>query len=246
MPPIPAVNTPTIRVMNVRRATAVATVLFLALPLAAQSGTTQRLVADAIASRGFAAVLKEISDTGTLYSAAPSEIVEPILAERSRLTDTEREALLAVLLNAHERSDDGSRRALARAMLGRIDRFSDWTLLGILVTAASESGLGPEDAMIDALLSVAERVRRWLEDDDAGRSGSERAAIAVAHAARRLSARGPAAGEVAGRIALAETLRTIGRLSRASRVAEDAREAAQALLAGPEQPTRADVPQSPN
>ncbi|MFW5744093.1 MAG: hypothetical protein ACOC2D_12530 [Spirochaetota bacterium] len=156
-------------------------------------------------------------------AASPAQVARALFDPWSRLPPREREALLLLLLRTSE--DPNERRELARTLFARLEELSDWSLLALLF----EEGLRTEAGSIEAALDAAGRVLAALEEPSPRRAGYERLAIAVAAHARAVApvSNGPTAGAT---LPLAETLRSIARLSRSEAVVEAARTSARALL----------------
>ncbi len=175
-----------------------------------------------------------LASGATPLGADRAQVARALFAPSVRLPRREREALLLLLL----RGGDDELAPLADALFARLGRLEDWTLLAMLFEAGERTRTG---TLADGL-DVAARILAALEDPSPERAGYERAAIAVAGHARAAveAARRPAGAagtdgagagvDGAAAFALAETLRSIARLSRSEAVVDAARTSARILL----------------
>ncbi len=215
-------------------ATLLLVLLSLTTALAADDvGIPYDLLVELVERSEFDDLAAELASGATPLGADRAQMARALFAPSARLRASEREALLLLLLRGGDGDDE--RAPLADALFARLDRLEDWTLLALLF----EAGTRADSGTLFHGLDVAERILAALEEPSPRRAGYERAAIAVAGHARAAVEADHRTGGAPGTdgaatksaaFALAETLRSIARLSRSEAVVDAARTSARILL----------------
>ena len=185
------------------------------------------LLVEVVERTSFDDLAAQIAAGSTPLGAAPEDLARAFFAPSVTLRRQEREALLLNLLRTT--SERSSRHDLCLVLFARIEDLDDWSLLALLFEQAAHAGAGS----LAHALEAAERILTVLEAPSSQNAGYERAAIAVAEHARAVYGTTSAADASTSALALAETLRSIARLSRSEAVVGAARASARELLGLP-------------
>lgn len=200
------------------------------------------LLVEMIERSSFSDLATRLGSGATPLGVDPAQLARALFAPSIRLPDREREALLLLMLRAATVPASAPGAAadpaveLTTVLFARLDRLEDWSLLALLFEEGERVGTGT----LAHGLEVAERILAALDDASSSRAGYEPAAIAVARHARAAAAatvrpesEGESGGGVGAAFALAETLRSIARMSRSEAVVDAARASARILLGLP-------------
>lgn len=208
----------------------VLTLFLCSISVGAQPSSTDEAFGRAIRSLGFHALYSEARSEGTLIGLPGDAAGRLLFASGIGLGDTEREALLLVLL-VHAREEPSVRERLRAVLFSRIARVSDWSLLAELLSPPA-TDFADTATLRRVHLEVARRILIALEGSSGenryAAAGYEPAAVALANSARAHDS-DPQASHTYD-LVLAETFREIVRLSRSPDVVEALDLAARELL----------------